>query len=510
MLTTILFSILAATLSAIIATLLVRNGAESRIKSLEAEAQAKLDKAQASARSEANALQDQIHDLKEAKGKLEGELSATAIIAANVQKKESQIEELLREIAATKAELASANTRVVEVEQSTRRQLEEKQASLVAQLEEKQRSIDEQKVLLEEAKSKLSDTFEALSSKALGRASEEFLKTAKATFETSQATATGDLKLKQQAIEEMLKPIKESLTKLQEQHESIEVKRVSAFDAIEKSLIAVTQETDQLVNALRKPASRGAWGEMNLQVILNNAGLVEGVHYDLQCTTEDGEGIRRRTDVVIHLPKGRDFIIDSKTVIDAYMEGVNASDEATRNLKFKAHAAAVREHMKKLASKAYWAHYKSAPECVVMFIPVEGAFQAAIEADPTLIAEAQALRIYIANPMTIINMIHVTVHVLQEEVLRQDAQQIHSRASELYNRLCKFAGDFAAIGRNLRLTVEKYNDAVGSFDRRVLPAGREVKALNGSTVPEVKAVPAEVRSLASPEGKAQVNDQFAA
>jgi DNA recombination protein RmuC len=423
--------------------------------------------------------------------------------------KTAEVERLIQEKdASTVAQIADLKAfcerELAGKEESSDRALDALRAHCDEQLSEKEAHVLEQRHMLEQAEKKLTETFDSLSVKALTTVSEQFMKTAKATLETVQTEAKGDLKLKQQAIEEMLKPVSESLLKLQSQHEEMEKKRVSAFDAIEKGIQTISQETDHLANALRKPFTRGAWGEMNLKVILDNAGLTEGVHYDLQDSTEDHEGTRLRTDVIIHLPNGRDFIIDSKAPLESYWDGMNAADEATRLVKFAAHAKLVREHIKRLSTKSYWSRYKAAPDCVVMFVPTEGAYQAALEADPALLTDAHSGRIYLANPMTLVNMIHVTAYVLKEETLKQNAHEVQVTAAELYDRLSKFVGKFADLGRNLRITVSKYNEAVGSLDGRVLPQARKFNELGAGTkgdLPEALAVEIEPRFLTCQEAR---------
>ncbi|MCX6378570.1 MAG: DNA recombination protein RmuC [Armatimonadetes bacterium] len=345
-------------------------------------------------------------------------------------------------------------------------------------------------------------TFDSLSVKTLTTVSEQFMQTARATLETAQTEAKGDLNLKQQAIEELLRPVSDSLAKLAKQQEEMEQKRVSAFDSIEKGIRTLSEEADQLANALRKPATRGAWGEMNLKVILDNAGLQEGEHYVLQDSTDDEEGNRLRTDVIIHLPNGRDFIIDSKAPLESYWEGMNCPDEATRQDKFAHHAKLVRDHVKQLSSKEFWTRYKASPDCVVMFIPTEGAYQAAIEADRSVLTDAHKSRVYLSNPMTLISMIHIVAYVLKEDRARQNASEIQESAVELYKRVSKFVGDFSDIGRRLRLTVDMYNTAVGALEGRVLPKARDISRLGAGSGREIDDVsPLELfpRELTSPE-----------
>jgi DNA recombination protein RmuC len=505
MLTTTLLMLFAALVSATITTL----GVRSRVQARSEEAQELLRR---QAKEESDRLRTELQVLGSAKAKLEGEATTALALTEQIAAKELVLDELRSSLSDTKSQLATATTRVIEVQRATnealaakevalKEQLEEKERSLQAQLEEKQKSIDEQRAILAESEQKLTEAFDSLSVKALTTVSEQFMKTAKATLETSRAEANGDLKLRTQAIEEMLKPVSESIVKLQQQHEALETKRVSAFDAIEKSLMTVAKETDQLANALRKPMTRGLWAESILHGILTNAGLVEGVHFDVQHSTEDDESTKRVADVIIRLPHGRTLIIDSKAALEAYWNGAEATEETVREAQYAAHARLVRDHVKQLSSKSYWSRYKTAPECVVMFMPHEGAYIAAVDADSTLLSDARENRVYIANPMTVMNMVHIAAILMKEDCLRQNAHAVQLAASELYDRLSKFVSSFDDLGRSMRQTVDKYNKSAGCFQSRVLPSGRKVRELGAGAVElgDVRSIDVEPRELTCPE-----------
>lgn len=378
--------------------------------------------------------------------------------------------------------------------------LAEKEKALDDVLREKDKAIEEQKKLLLDADRILSQKFSALSVESLKAASESFLRLANERFEKAGEISKADLEKRQQAIGELLKPVAETLEKLGKQHQEIEERRVSAFDSIEKGIKTLSTEADQLANALRRPTTRGAWGEMNLQVILENAGLVQGEHFLVQDTTSDDEDGRARTDIVVNLPHDRHLIIDSKTPLESCWEGMNATDETVRKQKFESHARLVRDHARTLSSKSYWSRYDAAPDFTIMFLPTEGAYQTAVEADPNLIAEAQKLRVYITGPMTLMTMIHAIAFVLREERLAQNAQLVQETAAELYRRLAKFLEHIDKLGRNIRLTVDNYNNAVGSLEGRVLPVARRMNSLGvGGNVDLPDAVPVEAvpRSMVS-------------
>ncbi len=446
------------------------------------------------------------------RGRLSGELQAVEPLQAQVAFKERNLTELRHQIVdleATKAQLEqrvrSAELSKLEAltekdrhlrcsldgqEESFLRRLAEKDNALAALLREKDHGLDEQKRLLNDTERILTEKFSALSVESLKSAGDNFLRLAAERFDKSGETSKAELEKRQHAIDELLKPVAETLDKLTKQHQEIEQRRISAFDSIERGIKTLSSEADQLANALRKPTSRGAWGEMNLQVILENAGMVEGEHFVLQDTTSDNEDGRARTDVLVHLPHGRHLIIDSKTPLEACWEGLNATEDSIRQERFSAHARLVRDHVKALSSKAYWARYAATPDFTIMFVPTEGAYQAALEADVALIADAQKARIYITGPMQLMGMVHAIAYVLREERLARNAEHVQETAAELYRRLAKFIEHVEKLGRNLRLTVDNFNSAVASLDRRVLPVARKMNSLGIGGTLELPSVAA--------------------
>ena len=419
---------------------------------------------------------------------LVGELKASEAVRAANEAKDKKIDEMNLRI----VELETAKANSEQLARSTENskaemlaaqeegfavRLREKELALADLLREKDSAIEQQKKLLGDMDRVLSEKFSALSLKSLEAASENFLRLAGERFDKAGELSKAELEKRQIAIDQLMAPVAETLDKLGKQHQEIEERRVSAFDAIEKGIKTLSSEADQLANALRKPTSRGAWGEMNLQVILENAGLVQGEHFSMQDSTADDEGGVARTDVLVHLPNGRHLIIDSKTPLEACWDGMNATDERVRKEKFATHARLVRDHVKQLASKGYWTRYANSPDFTIMFVPTEGAYQAAIEADPTLMGDAQKSRIYITSPMTLMTMVHAIAFILREERLAQNAQLVQETAADLYRRLAKFLDHVEKLGRNLRLTVDNFNGAVGSLNNRVLPAARKMNSL---------------------------------
>lgn len=437
------------------------------------------------------------------KARLEGELSGLHSLEQSLKEREQELSELRQKVLTLTADLNRVQEEVENAHRTGEQLIAAKEQECKAILAEKEAHIEEQKQLLANAESRLKEAFASLSVNALTTVSKQFIENAKATFETVRTDVKGELRLKQQDIEKTLKPVAEAIAKLQAQHDEIEKRRIADINKIENGFASITRQAEQLANALRKPNSRGAWAEMNLKTILDNAGLTQGVNYDLQDTTED-DGVRQRTDVIIHLPNGRDFIIDSKAPLECYWDGMNCENEEEKKAKFSAHARQVREHVKQLASKAYWSRYKTSPDCVVMFLPTEGAYMAALESDPALLTDAQAQRVYIANPMTLVNMIHVTAYVLQEESFKQNAHEVQAIASELYDRLHGFVQKFQSVGSSMLTTVKKYNQAVGSLEGRVIPQARKMNALGiggNKMIDSVNEVSMLPRSLATAESK---------
>ena len=512
------------TLAAVITTLLIRSKniqTESELTAARAEV-SNLKAQVESTHRELSTKSDRVIALESDKGRLLGELTTVESLRSQLAAREQRLEELNQEVLRLQAvradldQLAKSTVRAKEEAlaekdrhvaatlaaqaDSFRLRLAEKEAALAGILKEKDLAIEEQKKLLAETEKVLTEKFSVLSLESLKAAGEDFLRLANERFEKAGEVSKAELEKRQTAIDELMKPVAETLEKLGKQHQEIEERRVSAFDSIEKGIKTLSTEADQLANALRKPTARGAWGEMNLVVILENAGLVQGEHFVVQDTTVDGEDGIARTDVVVNLPNRRHLIIDSKTPLEACWEGMNATDEAVRREKFALHAKLVRDHVKKLSAKDYSKRYENSPDFTIMFVPTEGAYQAAIEADRTLISDAQKMRIYITSPMTLMTMIHVVAFVLREERLAQNAQTVQETAAELYRRLAKFLEHVEKIGRNLRLTVDNYNSAVGSLDGRVLPIARKMNALGiGGGVDLEDALPVEAvpRNLVS-------------
>ena len=355
----------------------------------------------------------------------------------------------------------------------------------------------------------LEQKFLGLASQALGKNSESFLKLVSERFEKHSESAKEDLEKRRTAIETLVKPLGESLTKFETKVDAIEKAREGAYRAITEQVKSLAEgqtglrsETSRLVQALRRPEARGRWGEYQLQNVLEMAGMTAGVDFEMQATIA-GEDGRLRPDVIIRLPGGKSIIVDAKTPLDAYLSAVEAEDEETRKQLIGDHARQVRAHVGALASKDYWKALPGTPDFVVMFVPGEAILAAAIESDPALFESAVNQRVLISTPTTLIALAKAIAYGWQQERLAENAQAVAAQGRELYERTKTFGGHIGGMGRALRQAVERYNQGVGSLESRMLVTARKFETLDvlpaDSSIPPLEPVELEVRKLQSEE-----------
>ena len=322
-------------------------------------------------------------------------------------------------------------------------------------------------------------TFALLSSEALRQNSKSFLQLAQESLKQFHVQAKGDLDLKEKAVENMVRPIREALEKTEQQVRLMEKERKEAYGALHKHLETMTQtqlllqgETRNLVQALRRPEVRGQWGEMTLKRLAELAGMVEHCDFTTQ-ETVNGEDGKMRPDMVVRMPDGREIVVDVKTPLDAYLSAVEAVDDATRAKHLEHHARKVRERVRELATKAYWNQFKNAPDFVVLFIPGDQFLSAALDVDHALLEDALQQKIILATPTSFVALLRAVAYGWRQEALAANADLIREVGEDLYQRLAVFTEHLSRLGGSLEGSVSAFNKAVGSFDSKVLPGARK-------------------------------------
>ena len=332
---------------------------------------------------------------------------------------------------------------------------------------------------MEAVEIKLAETFRDLSNKSLQANSETFLKLAEQNLNTQHEKAKSELNSREKAVESIVKPIREALEASKQQIEALEKSRSEAYGGIKSQLQemqqnqkSLRQETQNLVNALRRPEVRGQWGEITLRRLVELAGMVEHCDFTEQVQKE-GDGQLIRPDMIVRMPDKRELVVDVKTPLDAYLSAAEAKEDSLRQAKLKQHAKNVRNHIRMLSSKSYWNQFEESPEFVILFIPGDQFLSAALNEEPDLIEYALSQQIILATPTSFVALLKAVAYGWRQLALADNAKEIRILAEDLYSRLASYVSHMNKMGRQLASSVESYNKAVGSLERSVLPGARK-------------------------------------
>ncbi len=425
-----------------------------------------------------------------------------------------RLQDVEQQFAQTAGELKAQNAANADLRQRV--------AQLETELKHTRESGEEKLRLLSQAKDELSNAFKALSAEALKSNNESFLQLARESLQKFQAGAQGDLEKREQAVAELVSPIRDTLEKFDAHIRQVEKERGQAYGQLSEQVNSLRQtqeslrdQTGKLVQALRAPSVRGRWGEIQLRRVVEIAGMLPYCDFEEQATVTTPEG-RLRPDLVVKLPGGKNLVVDAKTPLAAYLDAMEAQDEDVRRAKLGDHARQVRDHMIKLGSKSYWEQFEHPPEFVVMFLPGETFFSAALEQDPSLIESGVYEKVIPASPTTLIALLKAVAYGWGQERIARSAQQISELGKLLHERLRSLARHLEEAGKGLDKAVECHNKAIGAFEGRVLVSARKLNELTASAaaeIPELEPIETTARTLQmefEEEEAAEANGNLAA
>jgi DNA recombination protein RmuC len=373
-----------------------------------------------------------------------------------------------------------------------------------------ERELAEQRLAsIAEAQARMSESFKALSAEALQSNMGQLAELAKAQLSAAQAEARGELDTRRNQVEQLVAPIREQLGRVDTQLTKLDQERRSSNVRLESQLRTLTEsgerlrvETGALVTALRKPNTRGQWGQMQLRNVVEAAGMMRHCDFDEQASFE-GDEATLRPDMIVKLPGGKTVVVDAKAPLQGLLDAFEAPDEPTREAHLRDHARLLRKHVRQLSEKAYWSRLDTTPDMVVMFLPGESLLGPALDADPELLQDAMARRVLIATPTTLLALLHAVAYGWQQERVAESAQAISELGRELHTRLVKLSGMLQTLGTRLNSTVKAYNETVGSYEARVLPGARRFAehgaVAEGTEMPALEEVGQRARTVQSPE-----------
>ena len=370
---------------------------------------------------------------------------------------------------------------------AAQRQLADERAAIAAELATAKRDNDWLSGQIErerEALGTLRDAFQSLAADALNSNRTAFLDLARASFEGFQKEAALQFDSRQKAIDGLVHPIAETLKKVDVKLAEAERERIDAYARLAERVSALGASADSLSRALRTPAVRGRWGEMQLRRVVEIAGMLQRCDFEEQPPLHGDNG-RLRPDLIVHLPGGKQIVVDAKSPLEAFLDAQEAPDDHERAARLQAHARQVRDHMDRLGNKAYWEALATSPEFVVMFLPGETLFSAALQHDVRLIEYGLNQRVLLASPITLIALLTTIAHSWRQEALTENFREVAALGKDLYDRLATFAGHLNEVRKKLDGAVQSYNQAAGSFESRVLVTARRMKDLKVTTAEEL-------------------------
>ena len=360
---------------------------------------------------------------------------------------------------------------------------------------------NERELAFDESRKRMQETFTAISAQALDQNSASFINLANQVFSQNAKDASNDLENRQNAIAQLIKPVEQSLNQFREQVQAIELTREGAYSGLRQqisSLISTQEElrteAGNLVKALRAPQTRGRWGEFQLRKVVEMAGMLEHCDFDEQSSTDTEQG-KLRPDMIVKLPGLRNIVVDAKVPLAAYLDSLEMEDNESRSLKLKDHARQVKDHIGKLSKKSYWEQFQPTPDFVILFLPGEIFYSAALQSDPSLIEAGVDQKVILATPTTLIALLRAVAYGWTQEALADNAQKISDLGKEMHDRIVTMYEHFESVGKHLNNSTKAFNQAISTLDSRVLVSARKFKELKAVT--GTKEIPDNVYQIES-------------